>query len=326
MRDGLLLGIDGGASKTAGVMMDCQGTPLAQARLGGSAIVGKPSAESCRVLASVVDSLCAQVGTIRNAVSWCGVGLNGVDFADELPIQHEHISRAIGIPAERVALVNDGIIALWGATPARKAVIIQHGSGFTAAYRSAYGREALFDHLSVARAFDMRSGLIAAAARMINGQVAPTPLKAKALAFFGIADDGYYCEAVYRDQIPRELRLGTVPLIYESWLQGDSVAADLVERAVEDYGSAASAMIAKTGSRSPDVIFGGGLLACAPLEFRELLTKRIRRSYPDITAKPPDLAPEFGAAIMAGYRIGLDADALFRGALCHSAEGPRADL
>jgi N-acetylglucosamine kinase-like BadF-type ATPase len=319
VRNGLLLGIDGGASKTAGVAIDGEGQVLAWTRQRGSSIVGKPRPESCAVLASVVDDLCHQCRRSRDSVRRCGIGLNGIDFADGIPMQHAEISRAVGIAPERVGLVNDGIVALWGATPSPAAVIVQHGSGFTAAYRSDHGRETLFDHLSVASVFDIRAGLIALVARMINGMAAPTPLKDNALAFFGIEEDAY-CEAIYRGVILRDRRLSTVPLVFDSWLEGDAGAEFLVQSAIDDYALAAIAMMAKTKSPCPDLTLGGGLLNAAPPKFWAALTERLQESYPGVVARPPQLPPESGAAIMAGYETGLDPRALF-GKLAQQSRG-----
>ena len=300
----LLLGIDGGATKTAGVMIDCQAHVLAHVRGPAATIVGRPTAEPCSVLASIVDELCAEGHVSRDAIVCCGIGLNGVDFADEVPMQRMDIAAAIGIPEEHVVLVNDAIVGLWGATSAPAAALVQHGSGFTAAYRARHGEEELFDHLSVARIFDVRSGLISMVARMINGMVEPTALKEKTLAFFGIEDEALFCEAVYRDLVPWQRR--TVPLIFESWMEGDAAADELVERAVQDYGLAARAMISKTGNSCPDVRFGGGPVAAWPERFWGLLTQCIQESYPGVVARPPDRPPEFGGAVMAGYHLGID--------------------
>jgi N-acetylglucosamine kinase-like BadF-type ATPase len=239
------------------------------------------------------------------------VGLNGVDFEDDFAVQHADISAALGIPRERVTLVNDGIVALWGATSAGAATMVQYGSAFTAAYRSRIGEERTFDHLGVTRVFDIREGLLALVARMITGQVDPTPLKDQALAFFRIAEEGKYAEAVYRDTIPHELRKRTPPLIYDAWLAGDAGAASLVESAVQDYVQAARAMIRKTGAACPEVVFGGGVIDCAPAAFWDQLTHRLQETHPDVVARRPEMAPEFGAAVMAGHHVGVDPQALF---------------
>jgi len=306
----LLLGIDGGASKTTGVLIDPEGRVLARARLGGSAVVGKPNPRCCAVLASLMDALCTDSGITHGQVWHCGLGLNGVDFEDEFAEQHADISQALGLPPERITLVNDGIVALWAATAAPAATMLQHGSGFTAAYRSRIGAEQCFDHLGVTRVFDMREGLMVLLARMITGQMEATPLKEKALAFLGIAEDRY-AEAVFRHTVPRELRMGSLPLIYSSWVGGDAAAATLVEAAIADYAQATRAMVRKTGADSPEAIFGGGVINCAPPVFWHSLTERLQETHPGIAAKRPEMEPEFGAAVMAGHRVGVEPEALF---------------
>ena len=314
---GIIVGIDGGASKTRGIASTTAGQVLARADAGGSSIVGPPRAEACRILRSVLDSLCTQGGFARDDIALCGLGLNGVDFEDEFPVQHAGIAESLGLPGERLVLVNDGIVALWGASAAPAACIVHHGSGFTAAYRVGYGAERLFNHLDAAGVFDMRGELVSLVERMILGMAEPTPLKAKALAHFGAGDEGSYAEAVFRRLIPRERLLSTPTLIYQAWLDRDAAAAELVEHAANDYALAARAMIALTESAKADATFGGGVIACAPPQFWTLLAERVHRHCPDVAVKPPDLPAEFGAAIMAGHRLGIDPVAIF-GQLCNA--------
>jgi N-acetylglucosamine kinase-like BadF-type ATPase len=310
---GLLLGLDGGSAKTAGVIVTSEGRVRAQRRGPASAIVGAPSAGASSVLSSIVDALCSQADASRDDISSCGIGLSGIDFDDELPVQHPGIAAALGLPEERIILVNDAIVALWGATEAPAATLYQHGSGFTGAYRAQHGGEILFDHLGVASCFDVRQEVVTLVARMINGMAEPTPLKEKILAHFGIEEQEQYCEAIYRGRVARERRRNTPPLIFSAWLEGDPAAADLVTGAIADYARAAKAMIAATGSQSPDVTFGGGVIAQAPEQFWRSLATAVQEMYPRVAVKPPDLPPEFGGAVMAGHQVGLDPAQLFRG-------------
>jgi N-acetylglucosamine kinase-like BadF-type ATPase len=310
MSQSILLGIDGGASKTAGVILDGEGQVLAHGRTGGSAIIGEPNPKSCGVLSRLVDSLCAEAGLNRDAIAHCGIGLNGIDFADQFAMQLAGLADAVGLPPARVTLVNDGIAALWGASPERASLIIQHGSGFTAAYRSDYGREELFDHLSVGHVADMRYGLTTLVARMILGMTPATPLEEATLAAYGVKERDY-CEAIYRHRIPAERLRNTVPMIFEAWQRGDPAAAELVEAAIAEDAVAARAMIAKTGRDCPAVTLGGGQLRTAPPEFWRLLTAKLREHYPQVVASGPRLAPEFGAALMAAFQVGTDPAALF---------------
>ncbi len=308
----VLLGIDGGGSKTRGVAITSGGKVLARAEAGPSAIFGPPRPEACEALRSVFGSLCAQAGVARTDVARIGLGLNGIDFEDEFAVQHASITEVFGIPSERLILVNDGIVALWGASASPAATILHHGSGITSAYRAAYGQEKLFDHLDTASTFDMRHELFPIIARMINGMIENTPLRAKALAQWGISDESRFPEAVFRRLIPGDRRLSTPLIIYEAWLAGDAVAAGLVLRAADDYALVAKAMIARTSSATAEATFGGGVIACAPPEFWPLLEERVHRYFPSAVVKRPDLPAAFGAAIMAAFHGGVEPEALFR--------------
>jgi N-acetylglucosamine kinase-like BadF-type ATPase len=325
VKPGLFLGIDGGASKTAGAMLSATGRLVATFRTRGSAIIGKPSVEACAVLAEVVVELCRAAGCNRDRVGYCVIGLNGVDFADTQPMQHAEIARAIGLPPERMTLVNDGIVALWAATPTPAAALLQHGSGFTGAYRRRHGEEVLFDHLHVGDTYDLRKGLVAAVARMIDGRQQPTPLKERTLAEFGITDEAAYCEAVYRGTIQRERLKNTPPLVFDAWLAGDPAAAQLVRRAVEDYALAARAMVAWIGSDDTDVVFGGGVILRGPEQFWALLAEEVRSHCPNARTKRPDLPPEVGAAIMAAYEAERQPESWFRAVFEGNVASPGKD-
>jgi N-acetylglucosamine kinase-like BadF-type ATPase len=317
----LLLGLDGGASKTAGVIITDRGEIAARERAGGSAVIGAPGPESCAVLSSLVASLLSSAGVSRSDIAAWGVGLNGVDFEDELPLQRARIASALDASERTLTLVNDAIAALWGASPRPAATILHYGSGFTAAYRAGHGREHLFDHLHVARTFDMRSELIALVARMLNGMAEPTPLLDRALAHFQVTADAY-CEAMFRHRIPQHLRLSTPPLIYRSWLEGDPAAARLVELAADDYALTTKAMVAAIGQADADATFGGGVIATAPPEFWPLLTERVHRLCPQVLVKPPDLPADVGAALMAAHRVGVSPSTLFPTLLDEDAARP----
>jgi len=306
----LFLGIDGGATKTAGVLLDAAGRVHARARTGGTAMIGEPSPETCSRLKELVSALCRQAGTKRKQIRCAGLGLNGVDFEDEHEAQLSAVSRAVGVPASKVSLVNDGIVALWGATSAPAAAILQHGTGFTAAYRTRIGGETLFDHLGVGRTFDLRWELPALVARMIDGRAESTPLKDAVLAHFGLAADRY-AEAVFRERVDPERIAGTAPLVYAAWENGDAAAAMLVERALDDYALAARTMLARTGSSRPVMVFEGGVIDTAPASFRERLTERVHRHCAGAEVQRAALPPETGAAILAAYAAGHDPTALF---------------
>ena len=307
----LFLGIDGGGTKTAGVLCDHHGKVLAHYLTGSSAILGAPGAEPSAVLAALVDELCAQAEVTRGEITHCGIGLNGVDFEDEYVSQHEGVAKALGLDAHRLALVNDGIVALWGATPSPAAAIIQHGTGLTSACRRDYGEEALFDNLDVGRIFDLRREVVSRVARMIDGRLPETPLANALLGHFGISERAQYAELMWRRRVPAERLVSTPPLVFHAWLTGDPAAAELVESAVEDYALTARAMVERIGLDIVAVAFGGGVLSTAPTRFWERLAEALKRQCPQAAVTKPRLPPEYGAVVMAAHQAGREPQPLF---------------
>jgi N-acetylglucosamine kinase-like BadF-type ATPase len=300
----LYIGIDGGGTKTLGVLADETGTILAECKAGPSSIVGVPSAESCAVLQSVQARLCELGGIRPDAVAWLGLGLNGVDFPEETLMQHGVLSRVLAMPPERFLLVNDGIAALWGATPAAAAAIIQHGTGFTAAYRSDYGAELPFDNLDAGRFYDLRLEALARVARMLDGRVAASPLQAAILACLDHPAEKDYGEIVFLRKYTQAQLAAVLPAVLRVAEGGDPAALFLVECAIADYVCTAATIARKTGSASPDVILGGGRLLSAPVWFLERIVAGVLRECPGARFRRPERSPAVGAAIMAAHADG----------------------
>ncbi|HUT55916.1 MAG TPA: BadF/BadG/BcrA/BcrD ATPase family protein [bacterium] len=307
----LFIGIDGGMSKTEAAVINEDGALMAFTRGPGSAIMGIPSKNACGSLIKNATEACRQAGvSIEDAAAW-GIGLSGIDFPDEFDRQHAALSEGLGIPPGRLKLANDAIAALWGATNARAAAIIQHGSAFTAAFRGEPGSETLFDHLDVGGIFDIRQELVKAVGRMIDGRLPKTGLLDAALKHYGIELPDSYAEKIFRRRINIQLLLSTPPLIFDAWRQGDPAAAMLVERAADDYVTAAAAMIERTQADDAAVCFGGGVIGEGGEALQSVLADKLRVACSAARVEPPRLRPALGAALMAAHAHGLDPSVLF---------------
>jgi len=314
MGEALLAGIDGGGTKTAGVLLTATGRVLATATTGPSILDARPGARACAELRAAADALCERASVDRDAVTFWGLGVNGVDFADEHAAQHAAVCGHLGIPADRTVLVNDGIGALWGASSEARSVNVQHGTGFTAAYRSRLGSEELFDHLGTGLVFDIRRQVLPLVVRMIDGRRPATSLRDAILAHFGVGDPRQFSAAVYRRRFPRHLLKTTQKVVLCAWRDGDPAAESLLAAAIEDYALAAGAMAAHIGPGRPaSVTFGGGMISHWPAELWERLACAARRACPKARVHAPLLSPAYGNAVMAAHHAGMEAGALFIG-------------
>jgi N-acetylglucosamine kinase-like BadF-type ATPase len=306
------LGIDGGASKTAGVICNSAGRILSRIRKGGVVVHAQPTPDSLAVLEAMVKELLAAGGVGADASWFCGLGLSGIDFADEIPSQIAAVEQVLGLASRRLKIVNDGIVALWGATPAEQAVMLQHGSGLTSAVRLGLGQERIFDCLDTANLFDLRDEAVHVVCRMIDGRRAPSVLKDRLLEHWQVSDERSFSELIYRGRIPWQRLRSCVPTVFECWQEGDLAAGELARRAAEDYADMVQAMLVEAGP-SAEVALGGGVIAQAPERFWHLLAAHLRCRGVAAVPKKPALPPDLGAAVMACHHAGGDAAAMFAG-------------
>ncbi len=304
----IFIGLDSGGAKTAGVLCDAQGQVLARARDVGAAIIGLPDQPFYAVIEPMIVNLCRQAQVALADISHVAFGLSGVDYPDEQAQQHRLIARRLGLDG-RLTLVNDGVVALWGVSPAERSALVQHGSGITTARRDAYGAEVIYDSIDVAEVFDLRRAAIALTARMIDGRAPATGLRDQVLAHCGVeARD--FAAWFFREPAAKARRASIAPVVFGAWRQGDAAATQIVEHAVADYVLTAQAMTADM--QGPfEIAFGGGVVNQGGLALQDLLKARLATACPNAVQVPVALPPEDGAAVLAAFQTGLPPRPLF---------------
>jgi N-acetylglucosamine kinase-like BadF-type ATPase len=307
---GFVIGLDGGRSKTAGLLCDDAGRVLARARGPGSAILGQPSAEACQALAGLVGELCTQAAIPLHALDAVGLGLSGVDFADEIAGQHAALAAALGVSPPALILANDAIVALWAAAPTERLSLIQHGTELTSALRTRFGDERVFDSLDIGAVYDLRREAFVRTARMLDGRAARSGLADRMLAHCAVAEADFAAWA-YRSPQAADKRLQAGKVVFEAWRDGDPAAAAMVDAAAGDYAVLTRAMGARLGPGAFAAAFGGGLIAEGGAAFTALIRAALARTCPDAELAAIALAPEAGGALMAAHRLGWDAARLF---------------
>lgn len=302
----MFLGIDGGQTKTAGVIIDRDGNVVAEKYVEGMYHMGELDPDSQRVFNQLAVDLCKEALVYVEDIEACGVGACGIDFAEQIPEKHQIFSDILFVPPENLVLVNDALVALWGATSGEGALIIQHGTAFTSAVRESWDNAYVFDSTDIGRLFDIRYELLVKVARMIDGRLPATGIKDRLLEFFNLNDESLFGPYIDHEIITAEQQLNTAPLIFNAWEEGDSCAAELIDCAIEDYVLMVKIMMDKIRTKKIDVIFSGGLLERAPNSFINLCAEKIQAINPDADVKRPILPPVYGAAVMAAAHAGMD--------------------
>ncbi len=295
----MFLGIDGGQTKVVGVILSSSGEILARKTTGAMPFMGELNSECLLLFSQLIKDLCKEAScSFEDIEHLCG-GLCGIDCEEQAREKTGILSEYLNFPKDKITLVNDAIIALWAGTQHPQALLLQHGTAFTSAYRNGHSETEVFDCTDIGRIYDIREELLVLVARMIDGRAECSPLKEKLLSFFSIEDERDFGFAIDSEVVPHSLQKNSVEFIFDTWLEGDSGAEKIIEAAAEEYALMISVMLKKCSGNSVDVILGGGVLNRAPDVFFELCKSKLPENHSTIRLVRPLLAPVFGAALFA---------------------------
>ena len=297
---GVVLGVDGGNSKTDVVLASADGEPLAYVRGPGSNSHAAGGSAGCvEVIAGLVEQLQFEPPAERAVFFLCGADLP--HDIDELTTEVEQRawSRANTVDNDTFALLRAG-------TDRPDAIAVVCGSGINCVGRRADGRVSRFPTLGWETgdwggAEALGREALVAANRAADGRAQPSGLVALIEGHFGkpvvaVGEDVHYRRM--RDTRLGELAPGIVGL-YES----DDVARLLVHRLVDEIVLLVERARRDLDVVEADVVLGGGMLAERGAFFA-LVTAALPA---EVTAVVPALPPVAGAVLAS-----LDGDAAAR--------------
>ena len=318
----LVLGVDGGNSKTDVWLVAADGTIRGTAR-GGTAShqqVGLArGAETLRELATAAAraaGLPAAAGRpkatqpIATEGAFC---LAGVDFASDV----RSLRRAIdGLGIVRSATVlNDAFAGLRAGASRPWGVALVCGHGINAAAIGPDGRSARFDGVGDISG-DWGGGTsvgyaaLAAAVRGRDGRGPRTSLERLVPAFFGLRSPAalvrrLYAEPGLQDQIDR-----LAPLSFEAAAAGDAVARGIVDRLADELVTMATALIRRLRLAREDVevVLTGGVFGTTDAGFYARLERGVREVAPRARLVRLTVPPVAGAVLLALDRLETDSN------------------
>ena len=308
----VFLGVDGGATKTEVALVAEDGSYLTGIIGGPTRLGRRASGRIIENLNSPIDYVCDQAGAGREDIRQAGFGVHGVDYDDELAGQRRTLFGPLGLDPDRAVLVNDGIVALWGGTPRRKALVLQLGSGFTGAYRSRWGAEVPFDQFNVGLGINLREAVFTTAFRSLDGREARSILPGLIMDHFGIHDLQKLIKKLRGPRLPIIEVLSIITVLREAAGRGDLVSIRLIRRAARAYAHDVSTMIKKIGDDRVDAVLGGGLLLNGPPLLVDLIGRHVRKKHPRARVRRPLLSPALGGCVMAAFHAGRDPRTVFQ--------------
>lgn len=318
----LVVGVDGGASKTVALVADREGRVLGTGRAGNADIYQTPDAVA-HVAAALAQALNA-AGARQADVDAAALSLVGADWPEDFA----HWRQALPdlglahLPPTRVTIVNDALGALAAGAPDGPALAIVLGTGCAVGARGPDGRtwhSSFWQRTQGAGEIGERALDAVYLAHL--GSAPPTDLTGLALAHYDVPDVRGLLHAFTArpGQVARPARSGTitpasfVPYVLDAAEGGDAVAAALVDahaEAVARSGVAAAAQVG-LGDRAR-LVLAGGVLRHPSRRIASALVRHLRGVIPalEVIERPPE--PVFGALGLALGSAGVPVDDALR--------------
>jgi glucosamine kinase len=305
----IVVGVDGGGSKTRVLVGTAEGEVLASAEGPKSAVTPGQAAHSADVIAELVTRALgeiAQPGAVIPRVLYCGVAGTGRD--EERRGLHTALDEKE--LAEEVIIDSDGLIAMYDAFDDRAGILLVVGTGSIAYGRSPAGElvrcggwgPAFGDEGSGGWIGRRALGIVAASS---DGREPPTALLFPILA-------ATQCEDI-QDLIPwaaaadARAFASLVPAVFGTAAAGDPRANALLTLAAEElvlHIRALSRQLFTDERAAVAVALSGGLMdRRSPL--RKRLEQRLKSAVPGAQIRSEEVLPARGALRAAARRIHL---------------------
>lgn len=293
----LVAGVDGGGTKTEGVVLNESGEVVAHARSGGVNL-NFVSLEECeRSVEEVFTQLAAAVE--REQV----VRIYSVMLAD-IPAIRAHVQQAFpdaqwrGAHEHRAVLAAGGILQPYG-------IGVVAGTG-----SSAVGWRGEERHASVGgwgmllgdegSATDIANQALRAVVRAADGRGESTILREEMMDYFGLKHLWEITRRVYRDDLPRHVLAGFAVRVSRAADAGDRVARRILREAGETLGDDLLVVARKlfTSEEVFPVVLGGGVFQAGEWVIAPL-RQRVLAEFPRAHIILPDVSPAVGLARLA---------------------------
>lgn len=298
------IGIDGGGTKTLGVLTDRSGTVLTSAATGPTNPNDVTPATSASRLTDLVHTLLEQGGLAREALSETSLFFGVAGGINHGPTLERMLTESLP-EATYLRVRSDAHILLSGEVPTGDGACIICGTGSVCFLRR--GEEILriggWGYLldSGGSGYDIGRDALEAALRAFDGRGEPTALSDLLAAHLGGPVNTRITE-IYREGKP--YIAACAPLVFEAAERGDAVADAILRRnarRLAEYIETAWRLLVRDGRTEANclpVVMGGGISQKASPYWSELVRSLTDPTIPTrITVA--DMPPVFGAVVEA---------------------------
>ncbi len=307
-RKQFVVGMDGGATKTAAMLSDLNGVILAEESGGASNPQVVTPEKTAVVIVDLLEKLSGKIGCNTSEVVSTVAGLAGAGReADK-----ERVRNAVAAEARKrrltighVSVESDGRIALEGAFKGRAGIILIAGTGSFALakdYKEGIHRAGGWGRI----VGDEGSGVVlgreglSAVARHMDERGKPTTLTGLIAERFGLSTQEKIINAVYRENFD----VATIaPLVIEAAAARDVECGRILNKATFELAEHVRILVQKiegsahARSKIP-LTFIGSLIANDNV-YQKILIHKITFSMPQVKFVLPEAQPAYGAVLLS---------------------------
>ena len=305
----VVIGVDGGATKTVAAVVAEEGSVLSVGTAGGAnpLVWGDVAFDNIR---SACDAALTVAQTDWEDVSFAFVGMAGADEPNSSPHKFalSHLQSELPVP---FALDNDGVVAHAGALAGRDGIVVVAGTG-AIAIGIVNGQRVRVDGMGHWFGDEGSATWIAlqglrAATRAQDGrgeQTKLTEVLLKALMVNSLRDAASLLASGDLTKFDLAFAAVTVAKVAE---EGDKVAQKILQDAASSLAESVIAVAKKLARFDLPVSFTGGVFRLTP-KMPDLFREALSRQLPNAQIQEPQLPPHLGAALLAAKQMGWRID------------------
>ncbi len=318
----IVVGVDGGTTKTIALVADGEGRILGAARGGGSNWSGPDVEIPMSTVVAVVREALGGTGLAGEDVDMAVFSLAGADWPEDHERRHAYLSTQV--LARRAVVKNDSFGGLRAGTSQPYGVVIAAGTGINAAAIAPDGREWAFGYyVDDGGGSSIAEAAIQAVLRADDGRGRPTALTVAVLEHLGYATP----EAMLRARVAGELDHARVhslcPLVFRVADAGDDVAAGLIVEEGLALAEYATALIRRfdMARLAFDVVLAGSVFKGQGPLLVDTVTQAIHRLAPRARIVRARFEPAVGAVLLAYDALGIPVSEGMYAKLAETAPG-----
>lgn len=307
--DNYVIGVDGGGTKTIGVLANYDGSVLAQFTGGASNYQVAGGKKLKAELENIFNNLLRLSKFPKQKVSHIYLGLAGAgreSDRSEIKALLADTSFAKGITVE-----SDARVALAGAFGGKPGIILIAGTGaicFGKNVGSPVVRAGGWGYLlgDEGSGFFIGQQAIIAALKDLDGRSEKTSLRQLFESKYRLKQLDEIIPLIYKGKIDRTEISNLAPLVYEASQRGDAVAMNIIRSNGQELGKLARAVAEKLNLRHKPIHIAiiGGLFNFKEAFVNEIYKELYELSW-DIEISEPRFPPAIGAVILSLEKCGV---------------------